>query len=41
VCIVNFRTEATDMDAVADVTVELGRRLDVELRPAALRPGAA
>jgi glutamate/tyrosine decarboxylase-like PLP-dependent enzyme len=41
VCIVNFRTEATDMDAVADVTVELGRRLDAELRPAALRPGAA
>jgi aromatic-L-amino-acid/L-tryptophan decarboxylase len=37
VCIVNFRTEADDLDAVLDVTTEVGRRLDAELRPAELR----
>jgi aromatic-L-amino-acid/L-tryptophan decarboxylase len=36
-CLVNFRTEAGDMDAVVDVTTELGGRLDAELRPEALR----
>jgi glutamate/tyrosine decarboxylase-like PLP-dependent enzyme len=36
VCIVNFRTEAEDMDAVLDVAAEAGARLDVELRPAEL-----
>ena len=34
-CIVNFRTEATDVDALLDVVVELGRALDRELRPEA------
>jgi glutamate/tyrosine decarboxylase-like PLP-dependent enzyme len=31
-CIVNFRTEAVDVDALLDVAVELGRDLDRELR---------
>jgi glutamate/tyrosine decarboxylase-like PLP-dependent enzyme len=35
-CVVNFRTEAGDMDAVLDVAAELGARLDAELRPSAL-----
>lgn len=35
-CIVNFRTEADDIDAVLDVAAELGASLDAELRPAAL-----
>jgi glutamate/tyrosine decarboxylase-like PLP-dependent enzyme len=37
VCIVNFRTEAEDMDAVLDVASEVGARLDDELRPPSLR----
>jgi aromatic-L-amino-acid decarboxylase len=41
VCIVNFRTEAEDLDAVLDVAAEIGERLDRELRPAELREGAA
>jgi glutamate/tyrosine decarboxylase-like PLP-dependent enzyme len=40
-CIVNHRTEADDLDAVLDVAAEIGSRLDAELRPAALRQGAA
>jgi glutamate/tyrosine decarboxylase-like PLP-dependent enzyme len=36
-CIVNFRTEAEDVDALLDVAVELGERLDAELRPASLK----
>ena len=32
-CIVNFRTEADDVDAVLDVAAELGTGLDAELRP--------
>jgi glutamate/tyrosine decarboxylase-like PLP-dependent enzyme len=40
-CIVNFRTEAEDLDAVLDVAAEIGGRLDAELRPAELRAGAA
>jgi len=32
-CIVNFRTEADDIDAVLDVAAELGATLDAELRP--------
>jgi aromatic-L-amino-acid/L-tryptophan decarboxylase len=39
-CIVNFRTEADDVDALLDVAVELGRRLDAELRPEAPRAAA-
>jgi aromatic-L-amino-acid decarboxylase len=34
-CIVNYRTEADDVDATLEVAVELGRRLDAELRPTA------
>jgi aromatic-L-amino-acid decarboxylase len=40
-CIVNFRTEAEDLDATLDVAAEIGARLDAELRPAGLREGAA
>ena len=36
-CIVNFRTEAGDVDAVLDVAIEMGGRLDAELRPEGLR----
>jgi aromatic-L-amino-acid decarboxylase len=35
-CIVNFRTEADDVDAVLDVAAELGAALDAEMRPAFL-----
>ena len=35
-CIVNFRTSRADCDALTDIVVEAGRRLDSELRPAAL-----
>ncbi len=36
-CIVNYRTEAGDVDALVEVAAELGGTLDAELRPAALR----
>ena len=36
-CIVNFRTEAEDVDALLDVAAELGAKLDEELRPEGLR----
>jgi aromatic-L-amino-acid/L-tryptophan decarboxylase len=36
-CIVNFRTEAEDVEATLEVAVELGRALDAELRPASFR----
>jgi aromatic-L-amino-acid decarboxylase len=35
-CIVNFRTEADDLDATLDVAGEIGARLDAELRPVSL-----
>ena len=35
-CIVNFRTESEDVDAVLDIAAELGAKLDAELRPASL-----
>ncbi|MFQ5746206.1 MAG: pyridoxal phosphate-dependent decarboxylase family protein [Gemmatimonadota bacterium] len=38
-CIVNFRTEAEDMDALLEVTSRLGARIDEEMRPEELRPG--
>ncbi len=41
VCIVNFRTEAEDLDALLDVAAEIGARLDAELRPASLGEGVA
>jgi glutamate/tyrosine decarboxylase-like PLP-dependent enzyme len=36
-CIVNFRTEADDVDATLDVAAELGAKVDQELRPPDLR----
>lgn len=35
-CIVNFRTEAEDLDALLEVAAQLGEGLDAELRPPAL-----
>jgi len=40
-CIVNFRTEANDVDALLDVAAELGAGLDAELRPKPLRASAS
>ncbi len=37
VCIVNYRTEAGDVEALLDVAAELGAKLDVEMRPGSLR----
>ncbi len=36
-CIVNFRTRAADVEALAAIVARTGRRLDAQLRPAALR----
>jgi len=36
-CIVNFRTEAADVDALLEVASQLGRFIDAELRPETLR----
>ena len=36
-CVVNFRTRLEDVIRLADVTVALGRAIDEELRPEALR----
>src|ERR687892_585728 len=38
-CIVNFRTEAEEIDLLLDVAAELGSKLDDELRPAGLTAG--
>ena len=35
-CIVNFRTEAADIEALLDTAATLGARLDAELRPETL-----
>lgn len=40
-CIVNFRTEAEDLDAVLDIAAEIGSRLDAELRPTQLGDAAS
>jgi len=40
-CIVNYRTEAPDVDALLDGAVELGRRLDAEMRPESLGSAVA
>lgn len=37
-CIVNFRTEAEDVEAAVELSIEHGRRLDRELRPDHLTP---
>ncbi len=39
-CIVNYRTEADDVEALVDIAAELGAKLDAELRPATLAAGA-
>ena len=39
-CIVNFRTEAADLDVVLDVAADIASRLDAELRPGSLRTPA-
>jgi hypothetical protein len=39
-CIVNFRTEAEQMDLLLDVSAELGAKLDAELRPSAPAAGS-
>lgn len=36
-CIVNFRTEATEIDRLLDVAAEIGARVDHDLRPKDLR----
>ena len=36
-CIVNYRTEAGDVEALLDIAAELGASLDAELRPEGLR----
>jgi glutamate/tyrosine decarboxylase-like PLP-dependent enzyme len=40
-CIVNFRTEAEDLDLVLEVAAEAGADLDATLRPPELREGVA
>ncbi len=40
-CIVNFRTEASDVVALLDDVVDVGRRLHQEMRPAARVPEEA
>jgi glutamate/tyrosine decarboxylase-like PLP-dependent enzyme len=35
-CVVNFRTTLEDVEALAEITVAIGRAADAELRPAAL-----
>ena len=35
-CIVNYRTEAEDVEALVEIAAETGVRLDAELRPATL-----
>jgi len=36
-CIVNFRTEATEIDRLLDVAAEIGARIDEKIRPEELR----
>ena len=35
-CVVNFRTRLQDVEALAEISAELGREVDAEMRPAAL-----
>ena len=37
ICIVNYRTEAEDVEALLEVAAELGSKIDAERRPEALR----
>lgn len=36
-CIVNFNTRLADVQAVAEISSRMGRDIDAELRPAALK----
>jgi hypothetical protein len=36
-CIVNYRTEADDVEALLEIATQLGGELDDELRPEGLR----
>jgi hypothetical protein len=36
-CVVNFRTSLEDVAALAEITAEIGRTADQELRPDPLR----
>jgi glutamate/tyrosine decarboxylase-like PLP-dependent enzyme len=38
-CIVNFRTTLADVQALPEIVARIGREVDAELRPAALRAG--
>jgi glutamate/tyrosine decarboxylase-like PLP-dependent enzyme len=40
-CIVNYRTESEDVDALLGVAVDLGWHIDQEMRPAWLRPAGS
>src|SRR5439155_27033151 len=40
-CIVNFRTTEADVDMIPPLVARLGRALDAERRPDALKPGTA
>jgi len=37
-CIVNFRTTLSDVEALPEIVIRLGRRLDSEIRPQSLQP---
>ncbi len=36
-CIVNFRTEESDIDAIPEIVVRFGKKVDAEMRPAELK----
>ena len=38
-CIVNYRTEAEDMEVLLEIAAEIGASLDAEMRPPELRLG--
>ena len=38
-CIVNFRTTLSDVEALPEIVLRLGRNLDSEIRPGSLRSG--
>ncbi len=38
-CIVNFRTTLSDVEALPEIVIRLGRTLDSEMRPSSLRSG--
>jgi aromatic-L-amino-acid decarboxylase len=38
-CIVNFRTTFSDVEALPEIVIRLGRKVDSEIRPGSLKPG--